>query len=67
MRGNASVAFIEAILTIEPLVCASNGRNAMQVRNVPVRLTSSTFMKVAISYSLSRARMPAQLISASTR
>ncbi len=67
MRGSANVAFIEAMLTIAPLLCASAVRNAMQVRKVPVRFTSSTFMKVAISYSLSRARMPAQLISASTR
>src|SRR5882724_13495314 len=67
MRGSAKVAFIEAMLTIAPLALASSVRNAMQVRNVPVRFTSSTRMKVSISYSLSRARMPAQLISASTR
>lgn len=29
----------------------------MHVWNVPVRLTSSTFMKVSISYSLSRASL----------
>src|SRR3954447_26206191 len=55
------------MLTIDPFASASSARKAMQVRKVPVRLTSRTFTKVSISNSLSRARIPAQLTSASTR
>jgi hypothetical protein len=59
---------MEAVLTMAPRASASFGCAARHMRIVPVRFTSSTREKLAISYSPPcRMSVPAQLTSASMR
>ena len=52
---------------IAPPPFASAGRQAVQRRIVPVRLTSSTCSNVSISNSATRRMIPAALMSTSSR